>query len=99
MVEKDIRYTEYYRNEQEIVLSCDNESSNDDDNWIPKMDDMFKFFYQMMTNIESLPGNNFKKGAQLELEKMNDIAFEMKENREDELGMKFQSKLFDNYPQ
>ena len=89
MIEKDIRYSEYYRNEQEIVLSCDNESSNDDDNWIPKMDDKFKFFYQMMKNIESLPGNDFKKGAQLELEKMNDIAFEMKENREDELGMKF----------
>ena len=42
-----------------IVLSCDNDCSNDDDNWKPKMDDMFKFFYQMMTNIENLPGNNF----------------------------------------
>ena len=89
MIEKDIRYSEYYSNEQEIVLSCDNESSDDIDKWKPKMDDMFKFFYQMMTNIESSPGNNFKKGAQLELEKMNDNAFEMKENREDELGMKF----------
>ena len=42
-----------------------------------------------MTNLESLLGKNFKKGAQLELKKMNDIAFEMKENRQVELGMKF----------
>ena len=27
MIEKDIRYSEYYRNEQEIVLSC---NDNDD---------------------------------------------------------------------
>ena len=54
MIEKDIRYSEYYSNEQEIVLSCDNESSDDIVKWKPKMDDMFNFFYQMMTNIEGL---------------------------------------------
>ena len=53
MLGKDIRYVEYYKDEQEAVSSCDNDSvatgysdddSDDDDYWKPKMDEMFKFF-------------------------------------------------------
>ena len=57
MLGKDIRYVEYYKDEQEAVSSCDNDSvatgysdddSDDDDYWKPKMDEMFKLFYEMM---------------------------------------------------
>ena len=70
-------------------MSCDNESSDDIDKWKPKMDDMFKFFYQMITNIEGLPGNNFKKGAELEIKKVIEIADQMKIDRDDEISLKF----------
>lgn len=42
---------------------------------------MFRFFDEMMTIIEKLPGNNFKKGAELEIVRMKEIAENMKENR------------------
>ena len=55
MLAKDIRYLEYYKDEQEAVSSCENESvatgyesdddsEDDNDYWKPKMDEMFKFF-------------------------------------------------------
>ena len=42
------------------------------------MDEMFKYFYEMITNIDKLPGNNFKKGAELEVKKMIEMADIMK---------------------
>ena len=39
------------------------------------------FFYEMITNIERLPGNNFKKGAELEIKKVIEIADQMKISR------------------
>ena len=93
MLEKDIRYLEYYKDEQEIVISAIDESGNsyidEDDDWYPKMDEMFRFFDEMMKNIEKLPGNNFKKGAELEIVKMKCMAEEMKENRSSEIFRKF----------
>ena len=86
MLEKDIRYSEYYKDEQE---ADENGDSDYDDDWKPKMDEMYKFFYDMFKNIESLPGNNFKKGAQLEMKKMIEIASEMKKNRDSEISLKF----------
>ena len=62
---------------------------DEDDDLYPKMDDMFKFFDEMMKNIEKLPGNNFKKGAELEIVKMKCMAEEMKENRSSEIFRKF----------
>ena len=50
---------------------------------------MFRFFDEMMKNIEKLPGNNFKKGAELEIVKMKCMAEEMKENRSSEIFRKF----------
>ena len=53
MLGKDIRYLEYYREEQEEVSSYENESiatdysddnSDDNDYWKPKMDEKFKIF-------------------------------------------------------
>ena len=65
MLGKDIRYLEYYKNEQEIVMTALDESGNsyvdEEADWYPKMDEMFRFFDEMMTNIERLPGNNFKR--------------------------------------
>ena len=99
MLGKDIRYVEYYKDEQEAVSSCDNDSvatgysdddSDDDDYWKPKMDEMFKLFYEMMKNIENLPGNNFKKGAELEMQKMKEIAEQMERERDDEICLKFE---------
>ena len=62
----------------------------EDEDWYPKMDDMFKFFDEMMTNIEKLPGNNFKKGAELEIVKMMEIAENMEANRRNEILAKFE---------
>ena len=99
MLGKDIRYMEYYKDEQEAVSSCENESvatgysdddSDDDDYWKPKMDEMFKLFYEMMKNIQSLPGNNFKKGAELEIQKFIEIAEQMERERADEICLKFE---------
>lgn len=42
---------------------------------------MFRFFDEMMTIIEKLSGNNFKKGAELEIVRMKEIAENMEENR------------------
>ena len=93
MLEKDIRYLEYYNYEQEIVMTSLDESGNsyvdENDDWYPKMDEMFRFFDEMMKNIEKLPGNNFKKGAELEIVKMKCMAEEMKENRSSEIFRKF----------
>ena len=100
MLAKDIRYIEYYKDEQEAVSNCENESvatgyesdedsEDDNDYWKPKMDEMFKFFYEMITNIEKLPGNNFKKGAELEIKKVIEIADQMKIDRDDEISLKF----------
>ena len=63
---------------------------DENEDWYPKMDDMFTFFDEMMTNVEKLPGNNFKKGAEFEIEKMKEIAEKMKENRRTELFVKFE---------
>ena len=93
MLEKDIRYLEYYKDEQEVVWRCTDEHgdsySDDDEDWKPKMDEMFKFFFDMIKNIESLPGNNFKKGAEVEMKKMIEIATEMRKERESEIDLKF----------
>ena len=40
-------------------------------------------------NIEKLPGNNFKKGAELEIKKVIEIADQMKIDRDDEISLKF----------
>ena len=61
-----------------------------DDDWYPKMDEMFKFFDEMLKNIEKLPGKNFKKGAELEIVRMKEIAENMKENRSSEIFAKFE---------
>ena len=94
MLGKDIRYLEYYKDEQEIVMTALDESGNsyvcEDEDWYPKMDDMFRFFDEMMKNIEKLPGNNFKKGAESEIVKMIGIAENMKEYRSTELFVKFE---------
>ena len=99
MLGKDIRYLEYYREEQEEVSSYENESiatdysddnSDDNDYWKPKMDEKFKIFQEIMKNIESFPRNNFKKGAELEIQKMIEIAEQMEREREDEICLKFE---------
>ena len=94
MLEKDVRYLEYFNNEQEIVMTTLDDSGNsyvvDDEDWYPKMNDMFRFFDEMMKDIEKLPGNNFKKGAELEIVKMKEIAESMKENRRNEIFAKFE---------
>ncbi len=51
---------------------------------------MFRFFDEMMANIEQLPGNNFKKGAEFEIMKMKEIAERMKENRSSEIFARFE---------
>ena len=90
---KDIRYLEYYKDEQEAVYRCidenDDSYSDDDEDWKPKMDEMYKFFYNMIENIENLPGNNFKKGAEMEMKKMIKIASEMRNDRDSEISLKF----------
>ena len=53
------------------------------------MDEMYQFFYDMIKNIESLPRNNFKKSAEIEMKKMIEIASEMRENRDSEFSLKF----------
>ena len=50
---------------------------------------MYKFFFDMIKNIESLPRNNFKKGAELEMKKMIEIASEMQKDRDSEINLKF----------
>ena len=93
MLEKDIRYMEYYKDEQETVFRCMDENgdsySDDDEDWKPKMNEMYEFLYNMIDNIESLPGNNFKKGAEIEMKKMIEIATEMRKDRDTELDVKF----------
>ena len=85
---KDIRYMEHYKNEQEYVpnesVATGYESddySEDEDNWEPKMDEMFSYFYEMVKNIEKLPGSNFKNGADLEMKKVIEMADKMKRDR------------------
>ena len=91
MLAKDIRYMEYYKDEQEAVWENESvatgyESGDDnEDDWNPKMDEMFKFFYEMIKTIEKFPGNNFKKSAELEMKKMIEIANQMKEERDEEI--------------
>ncbi len=51
---------------------------------------MFRFFDEMIKNVEKLPGNNFKKGAELEIVQMKEIAEKMKDNRRMELLAKFE---------
>ena len=93
MLEKDIRYLENYKDEQELIFRCIDEHgdsySDDDEDWKPKMDEMYKFFYDMIENIENLPGNNFKKGAEMEMKKMIKIASEMRDDRDSEISLKF----------
>ena len=92
-LEKDIRYLEYYKDEQEAVFRCIDENgdsySDDDEDWKPKMDEMYEFLYKMVENIESLPRNNFKKGAEIEIKKMIEIAAEMRKDRDTEIDVKF----------
>ena len=85
---KDIRYMEHYKNEQEYVPNESvatgyesDDDSEDEDYWEPKMDEMFNYFYEMVKNIEKLPGNNFKKGADLEMKKVIEMADKMKRDR------------------
>ena len=62
MIEKDIRYIEEYKNENERQF---NESMTD-----PNMEEMFEQFRVMLENVEKIPRNNFKKTADIELTKM-----------------------------
>ena len=85
---KDIRYMEHYKNEQEYVPNESvatgyesDDDSEDEEYWEPKMDEMFNYFYDMVKNIEKLPGNNFKKGADLEMKKVIEMADKMKRDR------------------
>ena len=50
---------------------------------------MYEFLYKMVKNIESLPRNNFKKGAEIEIKKMIEIAAEMRKDRDTEINVKF----------
>ena len=74
MVEKDIRYIEEYKNENErqfnesMTLSeIEEERENPPD---PNMEEMFEQFRVMLENVEKIPRNNFKKTADIELTKM-----------------------------
>ena len=93
---KDIRYLEHYKNEQEYVPNESvatgyesDDDSEDEDHWKPKMDEMFNYFYEMVKNIEKLPGNNFKKGAELEMKKVIEIADKMKIDRNEKIECEF----------
>ena len=55
----------------------------------PKMDELFKYFYEMITNIDKLPGNNFKKGAELEMKKVIEMADIMKRDRDEKIECEF----------
>ena len=46
-------------------------------------------FYEMIKNIERLPGNIFKKGAEIEIKKVIEIADQMKIDRDNEISLKF----------
>ena len=65
------------------------------------MDEMFEYFYEIITNIEKLPGNNFKKGAELEMKKVIEIADKMKRDRNELIENEFsvQELTTDIYPQ
>ena len=96
MLAKDIKYLEHYKDEQEAVpnelIATGYESedeSDDEDYWEPKMDEMFKYFYEMTTNIEKLPGNNFRKGAEMEMKKMIEMADIMKIDRNEKVECEF----------
>ena len=74
MIEKDIRYNEEYKYENErkfndsMTLSeIEEEKENPPD---PNMAEMFEEFRIMLENVEKLPKNNFKRNAEIELTKM-----------------------------
>ena len=74
MIEKDIRYIEEYKLENErkfddsMTLSeIQEEKDNPPD---PNMVEMFEQFRIMLENVEKLPKNNFKRNAEVELTKM-----------------------------
>ena len=98
------KYLEFYKDEQEAVpnelvatgYESEDESEDDEDYWEPKMDEMFKYFYEMITNIDKLPGNNFKKGAELEIKKVIEMADKMKRDRDEKVVNEFY--WFDNGP-
>ena len=46
-------------------------------------------FYEMIKNIERLPGNIFKKVAEIEIKKVIEIADQMKIDRDNEISLKF----------
>ena len=69
---------------ESVATGYESGDDNEDD-WNPKMDEMFKFFYEMIKTIEKFPGNNFKKSAELEMKKMIEIANQMKEERDEEI--------------
>ena len=97
MLGKDIKYLEFYKDEQEAVpnelvatgYESEDESEDDEDYWEPKMDEMFKYFYEMITNIDKLPGNNFKKGAELEMKKVIEMADKMMRDRDEKVVNEF----------
>ena len=74
MLEKDIRYIEEYKNENErqfnesMTLSEIEEEREDPPD--PNMEEMFEQFRVMIENIEKIPKNNFKRSAEIELTKV-----------------------------
>ena len=86
MVEKDIRYIEEYKDENErqfnesMTLSeIEEERENPPD---PNMEEMFEQFRLMLEYIEKVPKNNFKKSAEIELTKMIQTTEWKKNDRE-----------------
>ena len=74
MIEKDIRYIEEYKNENErqfnesMTLSeIEEERENPPD---PNMEEMFEQFRVVLESIEKIPKNNFKRSVEMELTKM-----------------------------
>ena len=93
MVEKDIRYIEEYKNENErqfnesMTLSeIEEERENPPD---PNMEEMFEQFRVMVETVEKLPRNNFKRSAEAELTKMIQTSEWKKFDREILLTDKF----------
>ena len=89
MLDKDLEYKEEFERENVEIISSLDESCEEIDEYCPNIKTLLLDFSNMVTCIQKLPKNNFKKSAESEMERIINKAYCIINNRQGVLCSNF----------
>ena len=89
MLDKDLEYKEEFERENVEIISSLDESCEEVDEYCPNIKTLLLDFSNMVTSIQKLPKNNFKKSAESEMERIINKAYCIINNRQGVLCSNF----------